>query len=533
MASAGPPIVYRRYRAPQNHGETFADPPLGQVPRLVAANIERRRQRPNICGHKSSGDTIGDARRELIQLAIHYTRQYRDVTEFQGATPDVPILMAGHQPQLFHPGVWYKNFALSRLAESLGGTAINVIVDNDAVGHSAIRVPTESLEHPRIENVEYHTPADQIPFEELTIQDRSLFDTFAVRVQQRLEAFVPDPLLKSWWPKAIQSADAVGNLGRSLARARHQLEGTWGLETLELPLSMICETEAFRRWMMHVLMELPRFQAVYNSCLQEYRRVNHVRSRAHPAPELIDDGQWLEAPFWLWTTRRPRRGHLWVRQRTGQLEFSDRMELHFTISFSQADAISSAANSLASLAANGVRIRPRALMTTLYLRLFLCDLFIHGIGGGKYDQLTDAIMQRFFSVAPPYFLVLTATAKLPIAAPAADPQKLRQVEWLLRELIYNPDRHIEDTPQAQPLRAAKQRWLTADARQGARRDRHLRIQKANFDLQPFVARKRNDLLEQRDQLTAAIRNDRLLSARDYAFCLFPKATLQALLLDKR
>ena len=29
------------------------------------------------------------------------------------------LFLAGHQPQMFHPGVWYKNFALGELA---GGT---------------------------------------------------------------------------------------------------------------------------------------------------------------------------------------------------------------------------------------------------------------------------------------------------------------------------------------------------------------------------------------------------------------------------
>ena len=37
---------------------------------------------------------------------------------------------------------------------------------------------------------------------------------------------------------------------------------------------------------------------------------------------------------------------------------------------------------------SGVKIRPRAILTTLYSRLFLSDLFIHGIGGAKYDAWT-------------------------------------------------------------------------------------------------------------------------------------------------
>ena len=60
-----------------------------------------------------------------------------------------------------------------------------------------------------------------------------------------------------------------------------------------------------------------------------------------------------------------------------------------------------------------VRIRSRALTTTLYARLFLADLFIHGIGGGKYDQLTNEIAQKFYGAELPDYLVLSATLLLP------------------------------------------------------------------------------------------------------------------------
>ena len=63
--------------------------------------------------------------------------------------------MAGHQPQLFHPGVWYKNFVLEQLAAEHGGTAINLVIDSDAMRTAAIRVPTGSLSDPRIESIAY------------------------------------------------------------------------------------------------------------------------------------------------------------------------------------------------------------------------------------------------------------------------------------------------------------------------------------------------------------------------------------------
>ena len=55
-----------------------------------------------------------------------------------------------------------------------------------------------------------------------------------------------------------------------------------------------------------------------------------------------------------------------------------------------------------------------ALVNTLYCRLFLGEYFLHGIGGGKYDEVTDALAQAFYGVEPPAYGVLTATLLLPL-----------------------------------------------------------------------------------------------------------------------
>ena len=39
-----------------------------------------------------------------------------------------------------------------------------------------------------------------------------------------------------------------------------------------------------------------------------------------------------------------------------------------------------------------------------FSRFMLGDLFIHGIGGAKYDELGDEIARRFFGIEPPGFL---------------------------------------------------------------------------------------------------------------------------------
>ena len=63
----------------------------------------------------------------------------------------------------------------------------------------------------------------------------------------------------------------------------------------------------------------------------------------------------------------------------------------------------------------------------MFARMLVGDVFLHGIGGGKYDELTDVLIQRFYSVQPPRYLVLSATLRLPLphsAVSEADVRKL-------------------------------------------------------------------------------------------------------------
>ena len=52
-----------------------------------------------------------------------YTSQYRDVPERWQRSETLagaPFILSGHQPEMFHPGVWYKNFVLGGLAQADG-----------------------------------------------------------------------------------------------------------------------------------------------------------------------------------------------------------------------------------------------------------------------------------------------------------------------------------------------------------------------------------------------------------------------------
>ncbi len=276
-------LEYRRLRAPRENGSRLIEPPLGEVGALLSANEERRRQATTeLCGRPLI-DLAQQARGELLEAARAHTARYRNLPP---PAETERLLLAGHQPQLFHPGVWYKNFVLSHLAQRERAVAINLQVDSDTIKRTGIKVPGGSLTEPTLEEVHFDAPGPEIPFEQRTILDRAQFSSFAKRVAARVAPFVGEPLVREFWDLAIARADETENLGAALAEARHQLEGEWGLTTLELPLSKVCGLPSFRWFTLHNLVELPRLREHYNASVREYRRVNHVRSSNHPVPDL-------------------------------------------------------------------------------------------------------------------------------------------------------------------------------------------------------------------------------------------------------
>ena len=524
---------YRRLRAPQANGGAVVDPPFDEVSALVAENRSLRAE----CKYDLQGRWLSEvskqARGELIADARRWTSGYRDVDWTVGDQAD-KVFLAGHQPQLFHPGVWLKNFALGTLATQQGAVAINLLIDTDTLKQNTVAVPGGSVSRPEVAAIPMDRHSDPVPFEERRIVDRELFTQFGRRVADQITPLVPDPLIGQYWPLAIQRLEQTDNLGACLAQSRHRLEGRWGLTTLEVPESVVCQSEPFGWFIAHLLAQLPRFQSTYNEVVKAYRRAYRIRSAAHPVPDLASDGQWLEAPFWIWTADNPVRRRLFARGRHDEILLSNRRELEFSLPLSPDADADRAVQRLAELAEQGVRIRGRALATTLWARLVLGDLFVHGIGGAKYDQVTDVLIERFFGLRPPCFLVVSATLHLPVDHLSTTKEDARAIEHRLRELTYHPECHIDEaTPvpgrsqsALTELLAAKERWTSTRQTASDARSRFHQIRRINQALQPWVAPQRDRLLAERASITEQLAAESILSCRDYAFCLFPKKTLQ-------
>jgi hypothetical protein len=154
--------------------------------------------------------------------------------------------------------------------------------------------------------------------------------------------------------------------------------------------------------------------ADYNAALADYRREQGIKTPGRPMPDLKSSDDRIESPFWLDNLTTGDRSRATLKKAVGG----------YTLSHDSADPFlfspttppeDAASRLLAWLRRHNLRIAPRALTLTTFLRLLLADQFVHGIGGGRYDQVADRFIQKHFAVEPPYFAVTTGTLYFPSA----------------------------------------------------------------------------------------------------------------------
>jgi hypothetical protein len=459
----GSGITRRRWRAPQQEGGVLHDPPLHEIGETAERNRSAFRSAAVVIDGRPLQELRIEARAAAAvsakrflqsQLLLDSRDAQRTIEGASSESDERLWFLCGHQPLLAHPGVWIKNIAVAVAAEVHEGVGLNLIVDHDIISSRSVPIPAGDWETPALGSLPFDAPSVARPGEDSRINDLSMFEAFGQTLTDRIEAaWGYRPMVGELWPAAAEVGRRSGRLVDALTRVRVDLEGRHRLHNLECPMSALAESEVFLHFVRHFASHADAFRESHNRRLAEYRQINGIRSRSHPVPDLARYGEWCEAPFWFWRADDVHRKHVFVRRRGDRLELGDGSSPFAEVSDT------GSLDSLRALASEGVRLRPRALMTTMFARLFLADVFIHGIGGAKYDELTDAIGKDILGVSMPRFLTLTATRRLPLGP---DDVKAEN-EWLaiqrqLRAARFNAEQLLHDrAPQA--MVAEKQRLI--------------------------------------------------------------------------
>lgn len=534
-----------RLRVPREDETLYAVPPLENAERMARENRALLEEASVDIQGRPLAKLRAWSRSELCRAARDYTSTWCDVPGCDSSTELVYV--TGHQPLLFHPGVWVKNFAVGNLARQPHAIGINLVVDNDTFSSAALRIPAGVREHPSVTMLDFDRGHPPRPWEGAEILDPAIFENFGARVSTAMAAWDTTPLIEDLWPIVVERARTSSGLADCFTAARNQLERRWGVENLELPLSRLCCLDPFLWFFSHLIAHLPRFREIYNQSLVEYRQINKVRSHTHPVPELRENDGWLEAPFWIWSDSDQERRRVFAQQQDREILLQDGETIFARLPLTPDSEACCAVEVLRQLPEQGLHLRTRALTTTLFTRLCLADLFLHGIGGAKYDEMTDRIITRFFGLQPPSFMTTSATTLLPLEAYRVQHSDLTRIDTLLRDLVYNPDRHLDEEDRAQYAGLLDEKRcliLEADEERNQRLSRRLRragrqrrfarfhrLREINALLQPAVERQREILSEEHAQLAKQLAANEVLASREFSFALYPEEKLKPFMLS--
>ncbi len=318
-----------------------------------------------------------------------------------------PLIASGHQTELYHAGVWVKDVLAGAIADKLGGCAVHFAVDTDQPKHLSLRWPGMAI------------PLTDSPTSAAwSAMLRSPGADHLEEIERELAGAIGkwgfEPMLGQFLNSLKRQAWQAPGLCEALTQSQHELDSTLGLKHEARLASTLMNSDSYLAFAHHILSNAERFAADYNAALAEYRKSAGIHSSSHPMPDLRISSNSIETPFWFDDLSRgvraraqlSRSGDSWVLN-------SDVDEF---VPDGSSDGWTAAANLGAWLKRNNLRLSPRALTLTMFLRLIVADQFVHGIGGGRYDQVTDSLIHRHFGMTPPRFAVTTATLWFPAAA---------------------------------------------------------------------------------------------------------------------
>ncbi len=311
-----------------------------------------------------------------------------------GLPTDRFLVMTGHQAGIWHAGIAEKFIVGAQLAAEHGGILVHVVVDHDLNDASLVAFPALTagkLARLTLERSPRGTRTN-IP-NALRKPIRTMRPERAHEVPETLE-----PALA-----AIEHAIAEGRDRENLA-----MQMASAANALILPHARIDHTVAATAFA-----ALPFAVAMR----KHFASMRDAYNAAVTNERIAPLGP-TELPFWKLDRATLSRAPMLE----GETEH---------------DALTVAPSAL-TLAPSALTLAPRALTLTLIARLVLCDIFIHGTGGGRYDHameqwLGEALGADARSALAP-MMVATATKYAPLTpfVPAFDasatPEALRVLE---------------------------------------------------------------------------------------------------------
>jgi len=544
----------RFFKAPQKDKQIFFSPSADKMGSLLEENKKIFSQYSFTILNQPFREVRENCRKEVIRRALKFSKKFDPDIEEKINPAYQYIIQTGHQPVFFHPGIWIKNIFLNELLKSpllekpLG---LNIILDNDICKDLNLSLPALSSNGNLIvEEISFlsSTRTPNLPFEEYPCPSLELIAKFTRDVIRRLKPLESEnkDILNNFknFARCLENSSHFcsqnykeSNLGEFLSLARRFYEQEIEPAYLEIPFSQICDGDEFLSFFLEIIKNIKSFSEIYNKKLDEYRKLFKIRNRAHPSPNLMIKENFIEVPFWIWREGDQRRKIFILNEEEKNYLYNDSYGKIFLI---EEDGFKSLFSLKTLLKERGLKIRPKALLLTLYNRLFISDLFIHGLGGAKYDLVTDEIIREFLKVEPPRFLAASCTLHLNFkSSPGASDFKISTLKKEIRDLEFNPQRYIDELPLAKKEKnqigelAEKKTELIKKIKKTLSPIEKRKISEEIKAINNFMGEKvrpiKYELNKKIEKEEEKMKQSKVYNFREFPYCFFSAKTLRNLL----
>jgi len=301
--------------------------------------------------------------------------QAREHTRRQlGLPTSGAIIMTGHQAAFWHAGILAKYIASDLLAakmrvEGQETHAAHIVVDEDTNDPGLLAYPLRDAQRATLRLAPpppAHSPVCMLP----PFTAQAINSTLSAKAADIHPAAARGLALIA---KSLSANADHPNAPRQIAACLMQLMAPVCNPGPAVFATQLSATDAFALLLQAIKKDPENCVSLFNAAASKF-------PRARVAPLKLDPDR-IELPLW-------------------RLDPTSRQRLPV---FS---------HELADIPIE--QLAPRALLLTALLRAFACDLFIHGLGGGLYDQITEAWLSVWlpdWKLAPT--LVVSATLHLP------------------------------------------------------------------------------------------------------------------------
>ncbi len=410
-----------------------------------------------------AGQSLGDLRKQSCAVL--------------GIESEGRVIMTGHQADFWHPGILVKDFFASLAASHVGGCAIHIVVDQDVNSPGQIVVPVYDQQgdlHERL--IQMLSIDNQVPICHRSAQQSQWSEPVRGAALESVETGLRA------MSASLNRHVSAENQAVQVAKAVHDLVAEWVTPPQRIFASQLLDTPLGHALIAEMAKNPRAVARAYNTAV-----------RAHSDAginELIVTDSAVEIPLW-------RVDHEGRRHRA----YSHDLEMDGTF-------------------------YPRALMMTALARLGLCDLFIHGTGGGRYDRVTEQWIYEWLKVKLAPMAVATASIHLPFrSVQTAGVQAARSA--------YRRAWHDPDVSEDQTMSVEKQSLLgQINSLPVGSRARRTMFYEMHRILSARRARAESTLAERELLLQQAVNAERerpIRFRRTWAFPLYPSGMIADLL----